>query len=355
VGLCRTEHLLLRRPLRQVFADALVELLLCREVTNEIATLEVSRALWAHTDFVQQIAARLTRAKCDPRYSSFLRRLENLERALSDHFVGIIRMAQNRRVTIRLLDPPFAEFIREADLAEMVADGRIMEEDRAKIGRVFRQSHPMLSLRGARFAIAYPELCRMQVRAVMSAAVRVARETVQRQKIDFMLPFVVDAAEVAVWKDVIMAGLLGCEPNQVETALGVMIETPRSVLMAADIASKVDFLAFGTNDLSQLTWGYSRDDDGDFMSSSAYAWSAGRPFNSFDVEGVGQLIKLAVSSIRQQAARVRIGVCGEHAAMPEAIGFFVSCGVDYLSCVPRLVPEVRAFVGRAAASSFIRR
>jgi pyruvate,orthophosphate dikinase len=277
-------------------------------------------------------------------------------------FTAILAAMDGLPVTIRLLDPPLHEFLPDhTELAVRVGVARALEQspdprDVRLLGAldVMREENPMLGLRGVRLALAVPGLIATQVRAIGEAvAARVRAGGDPRPEI--MVPLVATAAELRIVRAEIERVLAEAAEDTgvtVHCPIGTMIELPRAALTAAAIAGAADFFSFGTNDLTQTTWGLSRDDaEASFL--SAYL-SRGilpaSPFETIDGEGVGRLVELAVREGRAAKPDLVVGVCGEHGGDPTSIGFFRAAGVDYVSCSPFRVPGARLAAARATVS-----
>jgi pyruvate,orthophosphate dikinase len=255
-------------------------------------------------------------------------------------------------VTIRTLDPPLHEFLphtaeEEAELARAmgVAEGVV----RAKV-RQLREANPMLGFRGCRLGIAYPEITAMQARAIFSAACRVTREGTAVLP-EVMIPLVSVPAELALQRAVVDAtarAVFAEEGLAVPYLVGTMIELPRAALLAGQIAQAADFFSFGTNDLTQTTFGMSRDDAGRFLPDYVRQGILPTdPFQALDEEGVGELIALGTERGRRTRPGLKVGVCGEHGGDPASIAFCARVGLDYVSCSPYRVPIARLAAAHA--------
>ncbi len=262
-------------------------------------------------------------------------------------------------VTIRLLDPPLHEFLPSPDdvNAELTAARRAEDWEHcialeALIKRIdsLTETNPMMGHRGCRLSLTYPEILQMQVRAILQAAALVSRTECRLPPPEIMVPLIASEQEMraiaqmihhtaaAVESDLAEAGL----PCLVPYRVGAMIELPRAALCAKEIAKHVSFVSFGTNDLTQMTFGFSRDDCRSFLDTYLQQnILPNDPFATIDQEGVGQLIKMAISALREVNPIIKIGVCGEHAGDPKSIDFFKSLGVDYVSCSPMRIPVAR--------------
>ncbi|MGH7458785.1 MAG: pyruvate, phosphate dikinase [Longimicrobiaceae bacterium] len=283
-------------------------------------------------------------------------RRDALERLLPmqrEDFVGIFRAMDGLPVTIRLLDPPLHEFLPygAAEIKGLSRKtGRGTVELRALVER-HRESNPMLGHRGVRLGISYPEITRMQVRAIVEAAVAVCREGVE-VKPEIMVPLVATAKEFSLQRELIreVAGeVLAGAGVEIPYLIGTMIELPRAALVAGEIAAEADFFSFGTNDLTQTTLGLSRDDAGGFLARYLELGVFDRdPFRTIDRQGVGALVELGVRAGRERRPDLKVGVCGEHGGDPESVSFFHRLGLDYVSCSPYRVPVARLAAAQAA-------
>jgi pyruvate,orthophosphate dikinase len=276
-------------------------------------------------------------------------------------FVELFEIMAGRPVTIRLLDPPLHEFLPhgEKEIAEVAA---AMGADPKKLaGRANELSefNPMLGFRGCRIAIAYPEVAEMQARAIFEAAVEAAKRTGKPVVPEVMVPLIATKAEFDLVKSRIdaMAQAVAKEKGaNVDYQVGTMIELPRACLMAGEIAQSAEFFSFGTNDLTQTTFGISRDDAASFLGIyTARGILPGDPFVSIDQDGVGELVKIGVERGRKVRPKLKVGICGEHGGDPASIAFCHETRLDYVSCSPFRVPIARlaaaqAALGKAAAS-----
>jgi len=285
--------------------------------------------------------------------------LERLLPMQQADFEEIFRQMSPLAVTIRLLDPPLHEFlpsIEEID-AELLHARRDENWDAAIVWATMRErlkelteSNPMMGHRGCRLSLTYPEILEMQVRAVLQAACKVAGEGFD-PKPEIMVPLVASEQEMRVLAAMIRktaAELLEEVGQTPQYTLGTMIELPRAAVCAASIAKHVDFVSFGTNDLTQMTFGFSRDDARSYIDSYIeQGILAADPFLTIDQEGVGQLMQMAIKAVRAVNLRIKIGVCGEHAGDPESIRFFTRIGVDYVSCSPSRLPVAQLAVAQS--------
>jgi pyruvate,orthophosphate dikinase len=269
-------------------------------------------------------------------------------------FIDMFRLMKNLPVTIRLLDPPLHEFLpkEEDEIAEVAeAAGVSIEKVRRRALRL-EESNPMLGHRGCRLAITYPEICEMQARAIFEAAVTVSKESGVTVVPEVMVPLIATRKELDILKAVIdrVAKQVGAETGTMpEYMVGTMIELPRAALRAGEIAETAEFFSFGTNDLTQTTFGISRDDAGSFMPDYERAGILeGDPFVSIDPDGVGELVKLGVERGRATRAGMKMGICGEHGGDPRSVVFCHKAGLDYVSCSPYRVPIARLAAAQAA-------
>nr|WP_221379464.1 pyruvate, phosphate dikinase [Actinoplanes polyasparticus] len=322
IGLCRTEHMFLgdRREL-------------------------VERLILAHNKTERDDA---------------LAALQPLQR---NDFLEIFREMNGLPVTVRLIDPPLHEFLPSLEeLAVQVAvakergeDSEEAERDERMLAAVRRmhESNPMLGLRGVRLGLVIPGLFAMQVRAIAEAAVALAAEG-GRPRPEIMVPLVGAVQELETVRaeaEKIIAEVVG--DSGVEVLIGTMIEVPRAALTAGQIAEAAEFFSFGTNDLTQMAWGFSRDDvEGAFFWRYLELGIFGiSPFESIDRDGVGRLVRIAGEEGRATRPGLKLGVCGEHGGDPESVHFFHEVGLDYVSCSPFRVPIARLEAGRAAVES----
>ncbi len=317
IGLCRTEHMFLgdRLPIvqRMILADTPAE---------EAAALEELRAQ-QETDFE-----------------------------------GILEAMDGLPVTVRLLDPPLHEFLPDhEELIIKQARGEITDAELKllKASEFWRESNPMLGTRGVRLGIIKPGLYRMQVRALMQAAVT-RRKAGGNPIVEIMIPLIVSEPELKlleVWTREEAEKVLQEAGMQIDYLVGTMIETPRAALVADGIATVAEFFSFGTNDLTQMTFGFSRDDiEGRFMSEYLeYKLLAANPFETLDVEGVGQLVRMGVEKGRAARPGIKLGICGEHGGDPASVAFCHEVGLDYVSCSPYRVPIARLAAAHAAVGA----
>ncbi len=278
-----------------------------------------------------------------------------LEPMQQGDFEGIYEAMEGCPVTIRFLDPPLHEFLPTdpADIARLAADlGKSVAEIEAIIASL-HEFNPMMGHRGCRLAVTYPEIAAMQTRAVIKAALAVqARHPEWTMQPEIMIPLVGEVKEFRFVKDIVTStadALIKEAGSDMKYLVGTMIEIPRAALTADEIAREADFFSFGTNDLTQMTFGFSRDDAGKFL--GAYydrKIYENDPFARLDQDGVGRLVALAVRLGKRGNAKLHLGVCGEHGGDPMSVDFFHRTGLDYVSCSPFRVPIARLAAAQAA-------
>ncbi|TAM92558.1 MAG: pyruvate, phosphate dikinase [Jatrophihabitans sp.] len=303
----------------------------------------------------RQLVERLILADTDEEVAAELAELLPLQR---EDFVGIFEAMDGLPVTIRLLDPPLHEFlpdITELSVRVAVAEarGESREGDLRMLQAVHRlhEQNPMLGLRGVRLGVVIPGLFEMQARAILEAAAeRIRAGGVPR--VEIMVPLVANVQEFETVKAHIIQVARDVRSEtgvHLEFLVGTMIELPRAALTADQIAESAEFFSFGTNDLTQTTWGFSRDDvEAAFFSAYLEKGIFGvSPFESLDVEGVGALVQIAAERGRSRRPGLKLGVCGEHGGDPDSVHFFERVGLDYVSCSPFRVPVARLEAGRA--------
>ena len=279
--------------------------------------------------------------------------LEKLLPIQRGDFYGILKAMEGFGVTIRLLDPPLHEFVphEEAQQKEMAKEmGISAEAVKAKV-EALHEFNPMLGHRGCRLGITYPEITEMQARAIFEAACQLKSEGVN-VKPEVMVPLVGAVKELSLQKEIIVQTaekVMAEKGIKVDYMVGTMIEIPRAALTADEIAKEAQFFSFGTNDLTQMTFGYSRDDSGTFLPEYVdKKILAADPFRVLDQEGVGQLVKMGVEKGRSVKKDLKVGICGEHGGEPSSIEFCHKVGLDYVSCSPFRVPIARLAAAQAA-------
>jgi pyruvate,orthophosphate dikinase len=272
-----------------------------------------------------------------------------------EDFVGLFTAMKGLPVTIRLLDPPLHEFLPQDEKSQKeMADtmGVKTAVVKARVSQL-HEANPMLGHRGCRLSVTYPEILKMQVRAIVEAAVECKKKRIDARP-EIMHPLVGTAAEIKLlrkWTEETINAVLAetKSTGKVEILIGTMIEVPRAALTADQIAEHAEFFSFGTNDLTQMTFGYSRDDVNSFLPDYLKAELLPiDPFQSLDTSGVGQLIDIAVSKGRKVRENLKVGICGEHGGDPASVHFCHKAGLDYVSCSPFRVPIARLAAAQAA-------
>ncbi len=269
-------------------------------------------------------------------------------------FKGMYESLGGRPMTVRLLDPPLHEFLpsHEEDIRTLAAEMGVSYEELAATVASLHEFNPMMGHRGCRLAVTYPEIAEMQARAIMEAAVEVSQEKGYEIVPEIMIPLVGEVKELAYVKGIVVetANKVLEEKNaKMEYKVGTMIEIPRAALTADEIAKEAEFFSFGTNDLTQMTFGFSRDDAGKFLDSyyekKIYEFD---PFARLDQTGVGQLVQMAAEKGRKTRPDIKLGICGEHGGDPSSIEFCHKVGLNYVSCSPFRVPVARLAAAQAA-------
>lgn len=270
-------------------------------------------------------------------------------------FEGIYEAMQGMPVTIRYLDPPLHEFLPTSsyDIAQLAKDMKIDLESLRSVIMSLHEFNPMMGHRGCRLAISYPEIAEMQTTAVIEAAINVNRRHPDwKIEPEIMIPLVGDKNELKYVKDVVVRTadeILEREHVEMKYHVGTMIEIPRAALLADEIAEEAEFFSFGTNDLTQMTFGFSRDDAGGFLADYYEKKIFEQdPFARVDQKGVGKLIEMAVSGGRQTRPDIKLGICGEHGGDPSSIEFCHRMGLTYVSCSPYRVPIARLAAAQAS-------
>jgi pyruvate,orthophosphate dikinase len=271
-----------------------------------------------------------------------------------DDFVELFEIMRGLPVTIRLLDPPLHEFLPHTadEIAEVAAAMKADPKKLADRARELHEFNPMLGFRGCRLAIAFPEIAEMQARAIFEAAVEAGRRTGAPVVPEVMVPLIATKAEFDLVKARIdaMAEAVAAETrSSIAYQVGTMIELPRAALLAGEIAQTAEFFSFGTNDLTQTTFGISRDDAASFLGTyTARGILSVDPFVSIDRAGVGELMRIGVERGRRARRHLKVGICGEHGGDPASIAFCHELGLDYVSCSPFRVPIARLAAAQAA-------
>ncbi len=270
-------------------------------------------------------------------------------------FEAMYRVLEGRPMTVRYLDPPLHEFLptREEDIVELAAEMKISVDELKETVASLHEFNPMMGHRGCRLAVTYPEIAEMQTKAVIGAAINVMREHPEYAiKPEIMIPLVGEAKELKFVKDVVTKvadQMIADAGIEMEYHIGTMIEIPRAAVTADEIAKEAEFFSFGTNDLTQMTFGFSRDDAAKFLGAyyehKIYEFD---PFAKLDQVGVGALVKMAAEKGRSVRPNIKLGICGEHGGDPSSIEFCHNIGLNYVSCSPFRVPIARLAAAQAA-------
>ena len=308
-----------------------------------------------HMFFEGDRIAALREMICSDTKEERIAALAKLEPMQQGDFEGIYEAMQGYPVTIRYLDPPLHEFVptEEEDIKALAETQGKSVEDIKNIISSLHEFNPMMGHRGCRLAVTYPEIAEMQTRAVIKAALAVqARHPEWKMVPEIMIPLVGEVKELKFVKDVVVKAadeIIAAAGSDMKYLVGTMIEIPRAALTADDIAKEAEFFSFGTNDLTQMTFGFSRDDAGKFLSSyyDAKIYESD-PFARVDQKGVGKLVKMAATLGRSVRPDIHLGVCGEHGGDPSSVEFFHKVGLDYVSCSPFRVPIARLAAAQAA-------
>jgi len=348
IGLCRTEHMFREGERLDIVRDAIL-------VAFQATRAKEKRDAGGAVSMEDEQAIR-----------SFDEAMGKLEKLQEGDFYGIFEAMDGLPVVIRLIDPPLHEFLPNhsevlVDVTTMEAKGTdpndpsfAEERELLRAVEALREQNPMLGLRGIRLGLMIPDIIKMQTRAILNAAIR-RKQDGGHPHAEIMIPLVGHVNELAATRKI-----LDAEADKVQQAAGMevdfmfgtMIEIPRGALTADEIAEHAEFFSFGTNDLTQMTFGYSRDDaEGGFL--LAYVERGilpANPFQTLDVDGVGQLVRTAVEKGRAARPNLKLGICGEHGGDPASIAFFNEVGLDYVSCSPFRVPVARLAAAQAALS-----
>ena len=279
--------------------------------------------------------------------------LEKLLPMQREDFIGIYEALEERPATIRFLDPPLHEFLPHTDeeIAELAKTMNLTFEELKNTVEGLHEFNPMMGHRGCRLAVTYPEIAEMQTRAVIEAAIEVKNNKGYNIVPEIMIPLVGEVKELKFVKDIVVRtaeAVMEEKGTKLNYLVGTMIEIPRAAITADEIAKEAEFFSFGTNDLTQMTFGFSRDDAAKFLSDyyerKVYEQD---PFAKLDQKGVGQLIKIAVEKGRSTRPTIKLGICGEHGGDPSSIEFCHNVGLNYVSCSPFRVPVARLAAAQA--------
>ncbi|WP_028330094.1 pyruvate, phosphate dikinase [Brachyspira alvinipulli] len=347
IGLCRTEHMFFN-------ADRI------KSVRQLILVAEEVKQLKEKIEAAEKIGDKKTIEELEPLYREprklYDDALDNILPMQREDFIGIFTAMNGYPVTVRLLDPPLHEFIPHEDsqLQELSSEMNVSFDKLKAIRDSLHEFNPMLGHRGCRLGITYPEIYDMQARAIIEAAVKVKKSGVDVHP-EIMIPLVGTLKELKMIKERIIKiadEVFEKEGSKVAYKVGTMIEVPRAALVADKIATEAEFFSFGTNDLTQMGGGFSRDDAGkflkDYVDKEIYEKD---PFQSLDQEGIGELLRIAVTKGRAANKKLTIGICGEHGGDPSTVMFCHDIGLDYVSCSSYRVPIARLAAAQGAIKS----
>ncbi|WP_020005058.1 pyruvate, phosphate dikinase [Brachyspira innocens] len=347
IGLCRTEHMFFN-------ADRI------KSVRQLILVAEEVKQLKEKLEAAEKIGDKKAIEELEPLYKEprklYDDALANILPMQREDFIGIFTAMSGYPVTIRLLDPPLHEFIPHEDsqLQELSSEMNVPFEKLKAIRDSLHEFNPMLGHRGCRLGITYPEIYDMQARAIIEAAVKVKKNGVDVHP-EIMIPLVGTLKELKMIKDRIIKiadEVFEKEGSKVTYKVGTMIEVPRAALVADKIATEAEFFSFGTNDLTQMGGGFSRDDAGKFLKDYVNKEIYERdPFQSLDQEGIGELLRIGVTKGRAANKKLVVGICGEHGGDPATVMFCNDIGLDYVSCSPYRVPIARLAAAQGAIKS----
>lgn len=348
IGLCRTEHMFFEGD--RIWA---VRQLILAAEKYAILNEEINALEGSELDAIEQ--KHLAALKKEFRIPSreFKGALKTLLPYQRKDFVGIFTAMAGLPVTIRLLDPPLHEFLPHDNAAQKEMANRLRVDPadvKAKVQEL-HEFNPMLGHRGCRLSITYPEIARMQARAIMEAAITVSKKS-KKVLPEIMIPLVGTKAELSFVKEHVIDEInkvFAEKKAKVKYMVGTMIEVPRAALTADEIAEEAEFFSFGTNDLTQMGMGFSRDDAGKFLKEYVKLGIYEKdPFQSLDQAGIGKLVEIGIELGRSKKPKLKIGICGEHGGDPESVVFCHKVGMDYVSCSPFRVPIARLAAARAA-------
>jgi pyruvate,orthophosphate dikinase len=349
IGLCRTEHMFFEGSRivsfrKLILVAETVKKLKDNYMLEDLAALEKAVKADASINKKEQSSA----VAAIKQYGQAIKELLPLQRK---DFTGIFKALKGRPCTVRLLDPPLHEFLPHdtAGQAEMAKEMKVKPAEVKKLVESLHEFNPMLGHRGCRLGMSYPEVTAMQVQAICEAAA-----AVKGSKPEIMVPLVGNVKELSIQKAIIKDTIASVEKSKkkkLDVMIGTMIEVPRAAMTADQIAEEAEFFSFGTNDLTQMGCGFSRDDAGkflgDYVNKGIYEYD---PFQVLDRDGVGRLVSTGVELGRKTRKNIKIGICGEHGGEPQSVGFCHELGFDYVSCSPFRVPIARLAAAQAALS-----
>ena len=358
IGLCRTEHMFFAGDridsVRQMILGSQEYKKLEKELNSLDAELKKGISPKKKKELTEAVK-KLKKAITEPQrlYIGGLKELLRLQRK---DFEGIFKAMDGLPVTIRTLDPPLHEFLphTEAETAKLARKLKVNAKNLWEKVQALHEANPMLGHRGCRLGVVFPEITEMQARAIFEAAANVQKKG-GKVLPEVMIPLVGDVNELKLQADVVRrvaAEVTGKSGKKIDYLVGTMIELPRAALTADKIAGVAEFFSFGTNDLTQTTFGISRDDSGKFL--PAYIENRilkDDPFQVLDQDGVGQLVKMGTEKGRATRADLKVGICGEHGGEPSSVQFCYHTGMNYVSCSPFRVPIARLAAAQAALGS----
>ncbi|MDH7499333.1 MAG: pyruvate, phosphate dikinase [candidate division NC10 bacterium] len=369
IGLCRTEHMFFETDRLPIVQEMILAASEATAIGNQIHSLRNQAAQEGVPEKERrEIRKRIADLEKRPAYITYHECLAKLLKIQRGDFVGVLQAMEGLPVIIRLIDPPLHEFlpsyeelleeITKLKAASQVADSKeiaqLLEEKTAMLKAVagMREANPMLGLRGCRLGITYPAITEMQVRAIFEASCQLKKQKVDVHP-EIMIPLVGHVNELKNQREALESvaqEVMKREKVKVDYKFGTMIEVPRAAITADEIAQYAEFFSFGTNDLTQTTFGYSRDDaEGKFLLQYVERKILPEnPFQVLDRKGVGELVRMAVSKGRQTRPDIEIGICGEHGGDPSSIEFCHQVGLKYVSCSPFRVPIARLAAAHAA-------
>jgi len=340
IGLCRTEHMFFAGERITSFRRLILVAEQVKHLKDEIAAAETEKQ------------RKVLEHKLEVPLKQYNQALKELLPLQRKDFTGIFKALKGRPCTVRLLDPPLHEFLPQdaKGRAEMAKAMGVTQTQIKKVVDSLHESNPMLGHRGCRLGISYPEVTEMQVRAICEAAA-----AVKGSRPEIMVPLVGHVKELASQKEIIQKIINDVEQKKgiaLHVKIGTMIEVPRAAVTADQIAEVAEFFSFGTNDLTQMTCAFSRDDAGkflgDYVKRGFYEYD---PFQVLDLDGVGRMVRIAIEYGRQTRKDIKIGVCGEHGGDPRTVAFCHQSGFNYVSCSPYRVPIARLAAAQVALRS----
>jgi pyruvate,orthophosphate dikinase len=357
IGLCRTEHMFFKGDRIDHFRRMILGSLEYKRIEREVAALEAELKR-ATSSKRRQLKSQLARLKKDMREPKRLYRggLERLLKLQRGDFEGIFRAMDGLPVTVRTLDPPLHEFLPqdEKSARELARKLRVSPKRLREKIESLHEANPMLGHRGCRLGIVFPEITQMQARAIFEAAAKVQKQGIKVIP-EIMIPLVSDVEELRLQASIVRSvaeDVMKQTGQKIDYLVGTMIELPRAALLADSIAEIAEFFSFGTNDLTQTTYGISRDDAGKFLPFYLERRIFKEdPFQVLDQDGVGQLVKLGTERGRSTRADLKVGICGEHGGEPSSVAFCHRAGLDYVSCSPYRIPIARLAAAQAALGS----